>query len=72
MNVTLTEEFARLDGERLTNPSGFTNKIVYDCIDISPYYDSVSDPFLEESESIDLPPDDSQVDYRKYPYGPNN
>jgi hypothetical protein len=39
MNVILTEEFARQDGEKLSNPSGFANKIVYDCIDVSPYYD---------------------------------
>jgi hypothetical protein len=35
----MVEEYARLDGERLINPSSYTNKIVYDCIDVSPYYD---------------------------------
>lgn len=72
MNVALTEEFACLDAERLNTPSGFANKIVYDCIDPSPYYDPSVEPYLEEGEQIDLPPDESQTDFRKYPYGPNN
>jgi hypothetical protein len=67
----LTEEFARMDGERLSNPSSYSNKIVYDCLDLSPYYDS-ADPYLDENELIDLPPDDqASLDYRKYPYSPN-
>jgi hypothetical protein len=67
----MTEEFARLDGERLANPSNYSNKIVYDCLDQSPYYDS-SDPYLEENELIDLPSDEqSSSDFRKYPYSPN-
>jgi hypothetical protein len=44
------------------------NKIVYDCMDPSPFYDA-SDPFLEETDVIELPSDDSSGDYRKYPYG---
>jgi hypothetical protein len=33
------------------------NKIVYDCMDPSPLYDS-NDPYLEESDLIELPGDD--------------
>jgi hypothetical protein len=53
----MTEEFARLDGERLSNPSSYSNKIVYDCLDQSPFYDN-SMPYLDESDFIELPSDD--------------
>ncbi len=67
----MTEKFARLDGERLANPSSYSNKIVYDCLDTSPFYDA-TDPYLEEAELLELPMDDmGTVDYRKYPYSPN-
>lgn len=46
------------------------NKIVYDCLDPSPFYDQ-SDPYLEESDLIELPSDEPTGDYRKYPYGQN-
>ena len=46
------------------------NKIIYDCLDQSPYYDnSSSEPYIDESEAIDLPGDN---DYKKYPFGPMN
>ena len=44
------------------------NKIVYDCMDPSPLYDS-ADPYLEEADVIELASDEQSSDYRKYPYG---
>jgi hypothetical protein len=68
----MVEDFSRQDGERLINPSSYSNKIVYDCIDVSPFYDNQQDPYFDESEAIELINDDSSnFDYRKYPYGPN-
>jgi hypothetical protein len=55
----------------LINPSSFTNRIVYDCIDTSPFYDNATNPYFEESDLIELSNDDSSNDYRKYPYGPS-
>ena len=67
----LSEEYAKIDSDRLNNPnSGSLNKIIYDCLDQSPYYDnSSSEPYIDESEAIDLPGDN---DYKKYPFGPMN
>lgn len=67
----MVEEYARLDCERLANPSSYPNKIVYDCIDPSPFYDSQSDPYFDENELIELPPEEGATDFRKYPYGPS-
>ena len=69
-NPSLSEEYARLDAERLINPQNYMNKVVYDCIDPSPFYDDPQNPYIDESEAIELPSDDQHVDYRKYPYGP--
>jgi hypothetical protein len=44
------------------------NKIVYDCMDSSPFYDS-TDPYLDEADVIELPNDETSNDFRKYPYG---
>jgi hypothetical protein len=38
-NSLLAEDYARQDGERLVNPQNYMNKIVYDCVDGSPYYE---------------------------------
>ena len=53
----MAEDFARQDSEKLMNGSNGMNKIVYDCMDPSPFYDS-SDPYLEESDLIELPSDE--------------
>jgi hypothetical protein len=53
----MSEEFARVDGERLSNTSSYSNKIVYDCLDPSPFYDN-SNPYLDENDFIELPSDD--------------
>lgn len=34
------------------------NKIVYDCIDPSPYYDNSTEPYIDENDLIELPQDD--------------
>ena len=48
------------------------NKIIYDCIDSSPYYENPADPYFDEEDAIELPSDDQvSSDYRKYPYGPS-
>ena len=57
MNPIMSEEFARQDGERLANPNSYSNKIVYDCLDSSPFYDA-QDPYYDENDLIELPPDD--------------
>jgi len=48
------------------------NKIVYDCLDPSPYYDSPDNPYFDENDLVELPQDDSNTDFRKYPYGSSN
>ena len=68
----MSDEFARQDGERLINPSSYSNKIVYDCIDASPFYDNSSEPYIDDSDFIEVPSDESSFDNKKYPYGPNN
>ena len=65
----LVEEFARQDSEKLMNGQSGPNKIVYDCIDPSPYYDSSQDPYMDDNDLIEMPSDDQNTDYRKYPYG---
>jgi hypothetical protein len=47
-----------------------SNKIVYDCIDISPFYSDPQDPYIEDIDLIELPSDDLISEQRKYPYGP--
>lgn len=53
----LSEEYARLDNEKLMSGISGMNKIVYDCMDPSPFYDS-SDPYLDESDVIEVSSDD--------------
>lgn len=55
----------------MINPTSFTNKIVYDCIDVSPFYDAQTNPYFDESEAIEFPSDDLSNEFRKYPYGPS-
>jgi hypothetical protein len=46
------------------------NKIVYDCMDPSPFYDSTNEPYLDDSDILELQSDETgNNDYRKYPYG---
>ena len=44
------------------------NKIVYDCIDASPFYEG--EAYIDENELIELPSEDANYDYRKYLFGP--
>lgn len=39
-----------------------SNKIVYDCIDISPYYSDPQDPYIEDIDLIELPSDDQSLE----------
>ena len=38
------------------NATSSNSKIVYDCIDPSPFYENSKEPYLDEAEAIDLPP----------------
>lgn len=69
VNTMLADENARLDNERLKNPGAYMNKIVYDCVDQSPFY-SADENYLDENELLELPSEDANYDYRKYPFGP--
>jgi len=64
----LGEDNARLDNDRLRNPGNYMNKIVYDCVDQSPFY--TDEPYFDENELIELPSEEANYDYRKYPFGP--
>lgn len=46
------------------------NKIVYDCLDPSPYYADAGEPYLDDNDLVELPSEDANYDYRKYPFGP--
>lgn len=37
------------------------NKIVYDCFEISPYYDNLKEPYLDENFAVDLGPIEEQL-----------
>ena len=58
-NPQLAEEYAKQDGERLLNPTDHTNKIIFDCVDQSPYYENTGQLYIDESLAIDLPPEDN-------------
>jgi hypothetical protein len=52
----MSEEFARQDAERMNNPNIISmNRVVYDCIDPSPFYENASEPYIDENDLIDLP-----------------
>lgn len=68
VNPVLGEDNARLDNDRLRNPGNYMNKIVYDCVDQSPFY--TDEPYFDENELIELPSEEANYDYRKYPFGP--
>jgi len=57
-----------MDNDRLRNPGNYMNKIVYDCVDQSPFY--TDEPYFDENELIELPSEEANYDYRKYPFGP--
>lgn len=44
------------------------NKIVFDCVDNSPYY--TDEPYMDDNELLELPSEEANYDYRKYPFGP--
>lgn len=67
----LVEEFARQDNEKVLNGQNSSNKIVYDCMDPSPYYEISQEPFLDENDLIEILLDDQTNEIRKYPYGSN-
>ena len=68
-NPCIAEEFSRLDAERLQSQSDVA-KVVFDCQDPSPYYDSCGEAYFDETEAVEIPTDDAQFDLKKYPYGP--
>jgi hypothetical protein len=71
----MSEEYARLDAEKLMNNTNPSEKIVYDCMDYPPASikrEGDTTPYIDESDLIELPAEDNPVDSRKYyPYGPS-
>jgi len=67
----MCDEFERLEAEKPLNSQ--TEKVVYDCLDYpSQKIEGDTTPYIDENDLIELPPDESQVDHRKYyPYGPS-
>jgi len=59
---SLQDEYSRIDFERVQDPSKYLNKIVYDCIDPSPFYES--DTYIDEADAIEIPPEESHCDYK--------
>lgn len=57
VNNQMAEEYARLDSEKMLNQNG-QNRIVYDCIDQSPFYNDPQDPYIQDIDLIELPSDD--------------
>jgi hypothetical protein len=52
----LIDEYIKNDSDRAGASNG-QYPVVYDCIEASPYYeDNVNDPFIDERDSIELPP----------------
>lgn len=70
----LCQEYEQLEIENGMS-TGSNSKIIYDCMeDTSPYYDKLKEPFIDESDAIELPTDESLVQEargRGYPYGPS-
>jgi hypothetical protein len=70
----MCDEFARLEVEKQMNNQVVHEKIVYDCMDYPATKTREGDttPYIDESDIIELPPDENPVDHRKYyPYGPS-
>jgi hypothetical protein len=67
----MSEEFARLDAERMNNPNSISmNRVVYDCIDPSPFYENPNEPYIDENDLIDIGGSDDK--FNKYNFGPMN
>lgn len=49
----LLEEYIRNDNERANGTHVFPT--VYDYVDISPYYDGVTEVYIDEKDAIELP-----------------
>lgn len=45
------------------------NRVVYDCIDPSPFYEGTNEPYIDENDLIEI---SGSEDYRKYNFGPMN
>jgi hypothetical protein len=44
-SMSMADEYQRLEFEKMNNQSG-TNRIVYDCMDQSPFYNDPQDPYI--------------------------
>ncbi len=67
----MSDEYARIEQEKLLNNQTIPEKIVFDCIDY-PITKKENDntPYIDENDLIEMPPEDAPVDHRKYyPYG---
>lgn len=60
-----------MEAERPLNSAN--EKIVFDCIDFPPNRnDKENGPYIDENDLVELPPEDTPMDNRKYyPYGPS-
>lgn len=57
MQPYLAEEFLIKDTEKMLKATQTPNKVVYDCMDQSPFYNNVDDKLnLDEKNAIELPP----------------
>jgi hypothetical protein len=74
-NVSMCDEYARLDAEKVLTNSSVSEKIVFDCMDYPPANlkrEGDTTPYIDENDLIELPNDENPVDHRKYyPYGPS-
>lgn len=55
INTSLAQ---KLEAEEIENGTltNLNQKIVYDCMDTSPYYEYVKEPYINELEAVDLGP----------------
>jgi hypothetical protein len=74
----LVDEYIRNDGERACLPFGHF-PVVYDSIEPSPFYDQDPEPYIDETDAIEIAPLPEQQEgiinepyQKKYQFNPNN
>jgi len=72
----LAEEYEQKEQEGGSQHGNGSNKIIYDCMDMSPYYEKGSSgtsglaegPYVDDQDCVDLGPDESDAAYgRDFP-----
>lgn len=64
----MAQEFAKIEEDRILNHTNSMNRIVYDCIDQSPYYESGT--YIDENDQIEIPMDETLIEKQKYLFAP--